>query len=61
MTYKGEHAQPMAVAMYGHREVVLESTDDTDLWGPGHAEWKCLACGLTAQKSADLQRRACTP
>jgi hypothetical protein len=45
---KGERANE-PVVMYGHREVVLESTDDTSSWGPGHAEWKCLVCGLTGQ------------
>jgi hypothetical protein len=58
MRRKGERANE-PVVMYGHREVVLESTDDTDSWGPGHAEWKCLVCGLTGQTQADMQRQKC--
>jgi hypothetical protein len=58
---KGEQMPVTAVAMYGHRKVVLESTDDTPSWGPGHADFKCLVCGLTAQTAQDMQRRDCTP
>jgi hypothetical protein len=57
---KGERANE-PVVMYGHREVVLESTDDTPSWAPGHADFKCLVCGLTAESHHDMQRKECTP
>jgi hypothetical protein len=56
---KGEYADE-PVAMHGHREVVLVSTDDTPSWGPGHADWKCLACGRTTQTAQDMRAWDCT-
>jgi hypothetical protein len=56
---KGEYADE-PVAMHGHREVVLVSTDDTPSWGPGHADWKCLACGRRHRPRRTCRREDCT-
>jgi hypothetical protein len=56
---KGDWAHPEPLVEYGHREVVLISTDDSPSWGPGHADWKCLACGLQDGDHRKMRATAC--